>query len=210
MTRRTWAVLTPALLGLLTLSTGGRMAADDEYQKIYYVRVGDKAPDFEALDDKGQKWKLSQHVGKKIIVVYFYMGDFFPNDIKQAAAYRDEMKKLRTEGAEVVGISGDSVANHRLFKETYNLNYTLLADPPGKIGEVYGVAMSGGGEFKIKDTEGNPITITRGSTPARWTFVIGRDGKVIYKNDNITKPAQDPRDVLAAIIKYKASQKERR
>jgi peroxiredoxin Q/BCP len=201
-----WAVLTLAWLGLLVLPMSGQVNADDEYQKINYVRVGDKAPVFETVDDKGKKWQLKQHIGKKVIVMYFYMGDFFPNDKKQASAYRENMYKFITEGAEVVGISGDTVKSHQLFKETLGLNHTLLSDPPGKIGEEYGVSMSGGGEFKIKDTQGNPISIPRGSTPSRWTFVIGHDGKVIYKNTNV-KPTQDPEDVLRAILKYKAARK---
>jgi peroxiredoxin Q/BCP len=206
VTRRFGLGVVVAALGLVIPGAAGPGAAappgsDAEYTKIVYIRVGDEAPAFQCVDGQGTVWKSSQHYGKKVVVVYFYMGDFFKDCVAQAAAYRSEMNALKAAGAEVVGISGDSPANHERFRKAYRLPQTLLSDPEAKVGDVWGVAMSGGGDFQMKDADGSLITIARGCTPTRWTFVVGRDGKVIYKNTNV-KAANDAREVLEAIEKY--------
>src|SRR5690348_2622166 len=81
------------------------------------VKVGDKAPTFEATDDEGKTWKSGDHIGKKIVVIYFYPADFTGGCTKEACAFRDEGSKLTDKGVEVVGVSGDSAKNHELFKK---------------------------------------------------------------------------------------------
>jgi peroxiredoxin Q/BCP len=182
---------------------GGAVSADDEYQKIINVRVGDEAPAIQLRDDQGGTWKLSQRVGKKQIVVFFYLGDFVPVCAKQVAVYRDTLKKLKTYGVEVIGISGDSVATHAKFKEANKLNYPLLADVDGEVTRAYGVAISGPSSTKVKDARGNTTTYKRNITASHWTWVIGKDGKVIYKNINV-KPEEDAKQVLAFLEKEAA------
>src|SRR4051812_24760363 len=97
------------------------------------LKVGDPAPKFEALDDTGKPWKSENHVGKKIMVVYFYPADFTGGCTKEACGYRDDYSKLTEKGVDVVGVSGDSSHNHELFKKAHDLNFTLLADTDGKI-----------------------------------------------------------------------------
>ena len=80
------------------------------------------------------------------------------------------------------------------------LNFTLLADEDGSVAKKFGVPVGPGGEAKVKDAEGNPITLKRGVTEQRWTFVIGKDGKVVYKT-KVDKPAQDSKQILQAIEK---------
>jgi peroxiredoxin Q/BCP len=190
---------------LLPPVTGPGAAAppgsDSEYTKLVHIKVGDDAPAFQCLDDQGATWKSKQHFGKKIVVLYFYMGDFFKDCTWQNCNYRDDLRKLKAEGAEVVGVSGDSPENHQKFKKAYQLTQTLLCDPKGELCDLYGVWTSGGGDFKAKDAFGELTTIARGCTPTRWTFVIGRDGKVIYKNTSV-KAKEDSREVLAAIAKH--------
>jgi peroxiredoxin Q/BCP len=97
----------------------------------------------------------------------------------------------------VIGVSGDSAATHKLFKEHHKLNFTLLADEDGKIAEKFGVPVGKGGDFKVKDLD---ITIRQGVRASRWTFVIGKDGKVLYKNPKVS-PAEDSRQVLEVLEK---------
>src|SRR5262245_26589268 len=104
---------------------------------IAAVAVGDKAPSFVAKDDQGKDWKSEDHVGKKIIVVYFYPADFTGGCTKQACGFRDDAKPLTEKGVEVIGISGDSVKNHQMFKKYHNLNFTLLADEDGSIAKKF-------------------------------------------------------------------------
>src|SRR5262245_43489939 len=98
---------------LCTLLAGGVFAADKTKPEGLGVQVVDPAPVFESTDDQGQPWKSADHVGKKIIVVYFYPGDLTGGCTKQACAFRDDMDKLTAKGVEIVGVSGDSVKNHQ-------------------------------------------------------------------------------------------------
>jgi thioredoxin-dependent peroxiredoxin len=181
-------------LGLL-LASGSR--ADD---KPVELKVGDKAPAFEARTDADATWTSAEHFGKKWIVIYFYPGDFTPGCTAQARAFRDAMHKLTDKGVEVVGISGDSVLTHSLFKKAQKLNFTLLADEEGTIAKLFGVPVGKGGKVKAKDGAGKPIEIIRNVTIARWTFVIGKDGKIAYKNMKVI-PARDAKAISEFIAK---------
>lgn len=172
----------------------------DEKTKGGQVNVGDAAPTFESTDDQGNPWKSADHLGKKIVVVYFYPADLTGGCTKQACSYRDDMNKVSEKGAEVVGISGDSVKNHQIFKKVKELNFTLLADEDGTVAKKFGVPVGKGGEFKTNDADGNSVVLKRGVTAQRWTFVIGKDGKVIYKNSKVN-PTEDSKQILEVIEK---------
>ncbi len=101
---------------------------------------------------------------------------------------------------DVVGVSGDSVENQRLFKEIKELNFTLLADEKGAVARKFGVPVSRGGDFPTKDKEGKPITLHRGVTIARWTFVIGKDGRIAYK-EKVKSAAGDSKHILEVVEK---------
>src|SRR5262245_8142571 len=90
------------------------------------LKVGDPAPTFTSTDDEGKPWKSSDHVGKKVLVVYFYPADMTGGCTKQACGFRDDMAKLTDKGVEVVGVSGDSAKNHQVFKSVHKLNFALL------------------------------------------------------------------------------------
>ena len=165
------------------------------------VKVGAKAPEFEGIYDAGKPWKSSDHVGKKIIVVYFYPADFTGGCTKQACAFRDDFGKLTDKGAEVVGISADSVKNHELFKKEHKLPFTLLADEDGAIAKKFGVPTKAGGEVKVK-VDGKDEVLKRGITASRWTFVIAKDGNIIHKNDKVNA-AEDSKQILELIAKQK-------
>jgi peroxiredoxin Q/BCP len=185
-----------ACLGFLTAAS---FAADDN-AKAAEVKVGDQAPVFESTDDQGSAWKSADHLGKKILVVYFYPADLTGGCTKQACSYRDDMSKLTDKGVEVVGVSGDSAKNHEVFKKVQKLNFTLLADEDGSVAKKFGVPVGKGGNFNTKDADGNPIVLKRGVTEQRWTFVINKDGKIIYKNTKVN-PTQDSKQILELIEK---------
>ena len=100
-------------------------------------------------------------------------------------------------GVEVVGVSGDSAATQALFKKEHNLPYTLLGDETGAVAKAFGVPLKAGGKVKHKDQE-----LARGVTASRWTFVIGKDGKIAYRNTQV-KAAEDGKAVLEVLSKLK-------
>jgi peroxiredoxin Q/BCP len=162
------------------------------------LKVGDTAPTFEALDDSGKPWKSSEHVGKKLIVVYFYPADMTGGCTKQACGFRDDLGKLAEQGIEVVGVSGDSVRNHQLFKKAHSLNFALLADTEGKVAEAFGVPHTKG-EKSVKATiDGKDEVLVRTVTAQRWTFVIGKDGKIAAKNTKVNA-AEDSKAIMEMV-----------
>ena len=190
---RTFALL---VLGLVAL--GPRVLAVED--KATDLKVGDLAPVFGVVDDQGQPWKSVDHVGKNYLVIYFFPGDFTPGCIKQAQSFRDAMNKLEEKGVEVVGVSGDEVKTHLLFRKAQMLNFTLLSDVDGALAKSFGVPLKAGAQVKAKDADGLPVTVDRKVTAARWTFIIGKDGKIAYKNTAVV-PAKDAKDVTDLIEK---------
>jgi peroxiredoxin Q/BCP len=108
--------------------------------------VGQSLPAFETTDDQDRPWKSADHFGKKVLVMYFYPGDFTGGCTRQAQVYRDALAKIEELGAEVVGVSGDEVATHQLFKATYGLRHSLLSDPEGGLAKRLGVPVKAGGK----------------------------------------------------------------
>jgi len=96
------------------------------------MKVGDKAPDFTLKDLDGEEWSLHKQKGK-IVVLLFYPGDDTPVCTAQLCSVRDNWSKYQETGAEVVGISTDSVGSHRTFADKYNLTLRLLSDETGEV-----------------------------------------------------------------------------
>ena len=180
-------MFSPALrVSALGLALGWLVAvggADDKKDAKVELKVGDEAPSVQLPDEAGKTWSSSDRFGTtskkgKWVVIYFYPGDFTPGCTAQANAFRDAMQKLTERGVEVVGVSGDSVQTHELFKKAQKLNFTLLADEEGLIAKKYGVPFGPGATVKAKDAEGKPFEFKRAGTAARWTFVVDKDGKI--------------------------------
>jgi peroxiredoxin Q/BCP len=131
------------------------------------LKVGEKAPDFNVSTDAGQKVKLSDFKGKKI-VLYFYPKDDTPGCTKEACAFRDGIDEIKDRGAIVLGVSTDSVDSHKKFKSKFDLNFPLLADTDKKIVEAYGV-------WKEKTNYGKTYMGIE-----RTTFIIDEQGKVSH------------------------------
>jgi len=102
------------------------------------VKIGDKAPDFEGLDQNGKKVSLSNYKGKKI-ALYFYPKDNTQGCSTQACNLRDNHSLLKEKGIEVIGVSVDDVSSHKKFADKYSLPFTLIADNSKEIVNKYGV-----------------------------------------------------------------------
>ena len=198
----TSSIVVAGLLLLAVGTTGPILAVETGEATPVGLSVGDPAPAFEAKDDTGRLWKSSAHVGNKVLVVYFYPAAMTGGCTKQACSYRDDREALMDLGAEVIGVSGDTVEGQAVFKKAHGLNFTLLADTEGEIARALGVPLRDGGTIK-RTVEGEEISLTRGVTTSRWTFVIGLDGKIAYVNQKV-KAAEDSKaviDVIASLNK---------
>lgn len=162
------------------------------------LSLGDKVDAFSATDDNGKTWKSKKLIGKKNLVVYFYPAAMTGGCTKQACAYRDSKEDLSSEDAEVIGVSGDEVQNIELFKRAHNLNFTLLSDPDGEIASIFGVPIKEGEKSIEREVDGKTFTLTRGITTARWTFIIDKQGTLVYKSTEVNA-AEDSKAVLAVL-----------
>jgi peroxiredoxin Q/BCP len=101
------------------------------------ARVGGLAPDFTLQDAEGNRWRLSDKRGQAVVLL-FYPGDETPICTKQLCSVRDRWEDYTATGAEVVGISTNTVASHQAFAEHHNLPLRLLADTDGEVRRAYG------------------------------------------------------------------------
>jgi len=129
----------------------------DEFVPVHAVKIGDAAPDFELLSDAGRKVKLSDSLGRQVIL-YFYPEDDSPGCTVEACGFRD-LVNAKASDAVILGVSPDSVDSHVRFKKKHALPFTLLSDPDHEGGLAYRVYMQGRGL-------------------ERATFTIGADGRV--------------------------------
>jgi peroxiredoxin Q/BCP len=195
---RTWTKygLAVCALSAAALLAGGSLRAGEKG-----VKVGDKAPAFEATDDTGKPWKSSDHVGKKVIVLYFYPADFTGGCTAQACGFRDNMEALKSKDVEVVGVSGDTPKTHELFKKYNKLPFTLLSDENAELAKKFGVkANVAKGKATGVDENGNKIDVFRGATISRVTVVIDKQGN-IAAIDAISKAGEDAQRVQDVIKK---------
>src|SRR5690242_21695896 len=92
------------------------------------VQAGDKAPDFTLPSQSGDPVRLHDRLGERVVVLYFYPKDNTPGCTAEACAFRDSHEVFTDAGAEVIGISSDSVARHTAFADRHQLPFTLLSD----------------------------------------------------------------------------------
>jgi peroxiredoxin Q/BCP len=102
-----------------------------------WIEPGQRAPAFTLTADDGAQVRLSDFRGSPV-VLYFYPKDDTPGCTKEACAFRDARSELQQWGAHVLGVSADHVASHASFRDKYELNFPLLADPDHKVAEKYG------------------------------------------------------------------------
>ena len=132
------------------------------------IKVGDKIPNFTALDTFGTTFNSNEVIGKKPVVIYFYPKDNTPGCTAQACSFRDQYEDFLDLGAEVIGISSDSVASHEKFSKQFKLPFILLSDSNKKIRTLFGV----------------PNAVF-GLLPGRVTYVANKEGIVIMQFDSM-------------------------
>jgi thioredoxin-dependent peroxiredoxin len=145
------------------------------------MNIGDEASDFSLKDGDGNNWSLSDHRGKTVVLL-FYPGDNTPVCTAQLCSVRDHWSEYQATGAEVVGISTDSVESHKGFAEKNQLPLRLLSDTDRKVSTMYDMKSWLPGRS------------------ARGVVVIDKQGKIAYRKVqslSLFRPADA--DVLAAI-----------
>lgn len=127
------------------------------------IKVGSSVPNFELFDQNGELFNLKDVIGKKNLVIYFYPKDDTPGCTKEACSFRDQFEIFEQADAKIIGISGQSVESHFKFAKKYNLNFTLLSDKGNKIRKLFNVP-----------------TDLMGFLPGRVTYIVDKQGKVVY------------------------------
>lgn len=144
------------------------------------LKEGNKAPDFTSKDQDGNKVKLSDYKGKRV-VLYFYPKDDTPGCTKEACSFRDADDVYSKKGIKVFGVSTDDEKSHQKFISKFSLPFDLLADTDKKIVEKYDV-------WGEKSMYGKKYMGT-----LRKTFLIGEDGKIvkIFDKVNVSEHADE-------------------
>ncbi len=145
------------------------------------VKVGDKAPDFTLPSQMGDNVTLSEYFGKKNVVLYFYPKDDSPGCTREACSFRDSYEALSNLGAEVLGVSSQSVEAHKSFAGHYGLPFILLSDKDKKVRELYGVHSS------------------MGLIPGRVTFIIDKKGIVRHVFSSQTQTERHVQEAMQAL-----------
>ncbi|WP_372947055.1 peroxiredoxin [Mariniphaga sp.] len=127
------------------------------------IKEGDIIPDFKLKNQFGEQVIISDFIGKKSLVLFFYPKDDTPGCTREACSFRDHYETFLDAGAEVIGISGQSVESHKNFAEKHNLKYHLLSDKGNKVRKLFGV----------------PANLF-GLLHGRVTYVADKSGKIIY------------------------------
>ena len=147
------------------------------------LKVGDPAPDFDAVLDNGETVSLSQFKGKNV-VLYFYPKDNTPGCTREACDFRDNISSLEDKNTVVLGVSPDSVKSHQKFKDKFELPFPLISDEAKDVAQAFGV-------WREKKMYGK----TRMGI-VRSTFIIGPDGLIAKAYDSV-KVAGHVEDVIA-------------
>jgi peroxiredoxin Q/BCP len=134
---------------------------------------GDKAPSFSAVTTTGERVRLADYRGRKL-VLYFYPMDDTPGCTAQACSLRDRNDEIRARGAAILGVSAQDERSHRRFTDKYKLNFPLLADSDHEVAKAYGVLGSG------------LFGVARSLVGAyqRVTFIIDERGRIAHVIDH--------------------------
>jgi len=150
------------------------------------LKIGDYIPDFSLKDQDGNLVKISNYVGKKKLVIFFYPQDGSLNCTREACYFRDLSEVFDEADAIVIGISGQSVESHKEFAEKNRLKFTLLSDNENKVRKLFGV----------------PGRIF-GLIPGRVTYVADRSGKVVYIFESQTETQRHVDEALKIYLLLK-------
>lgn len=140
------------------------------------LKIGDIVPNFTAKDSHGEVFESQSVLGRKPLVIYFYPKDNTPGCTTEACSFRDQYEDFAALGAEVIGISSDSVKSHQKFANKHHLPFILLSDEDKKLRHIFGV----------RDT-------LFGLLPGRVTYVIDKNGVVILIFDSMNAGKHIPK-----------------
>ena len=149
------------------------------------LKVGNKAPKFELPDQDGKLHKLSDYLGKKVLI-YFYPKDDTPGCTTEACNFRDNFADMSKMGLVVLGVSKDSVKSHKKFSEKFNLNFPILSDESTEMINAYGA-------WRLKKFMGREYMGTE-----RMSVLVDEDGKVAKIYESV-KPADHTQEVMGDI-----------
>jgi len=153
------------------------------------VKVGDREPDFTLRSQMGDNVTLSEYFGKKNIVLYFYPKDESAGCTREACKFRDSYEELTNLGAEVLGVSAQSVESHKSFATHHGLPFLLLSDVDNKVRQLYGV----------------PSTL--GLIPGRVTYIIDKKGIVRHIFSSQTQAERHVEEAAQALRKIEGEEK---
>lgn len=125
------------------------------------IEKGSRIPSFTLPDQNGKAVNIEDYIGKKNLVIYFYPKNDTPGCTAEACSFRDQFEDLRDTGAEVIGISSDSIRSHKQFAEKHRLPFILLSDAAKRVRKAFGVP----GDFL-------------GLLPGRVTYIVDKKGIV--------------------------------
>jgi len=145
------------------------------------VKVGDKAPNFTLPSQMGDNVALSEYQGKKNVVLYFYPKDETRGCTREACEFRDQYDVFTGLGAEVLGVSSDTLESHKSFATHYGLPFLLLSDVKGKVRKLYGVPSS------------------MGIIPGRVTYIIDKKGVVRHIFNSQFQPEKHIKEALKVL-----------
>ena len=144
------------------------------------IKVDERAPDFTLPAHEGPPFTLSAALGKRAIVLFFYPKDDSPGCTAEACSFRDGYENFTDAGAEVIGVSSDTVESHEKFAGSYALPFTLLSDRDRAVRKQYGAT-------------------TLGVVPGRVTFVIDRSGTIRHAFSSMSNIGGHVDDALAVV-----------
>ncbi len=149
------------------------------------LQVGDKIPNFSAKDSNGNDFESSSVIGKKPVVFYFYPKDNTPGCTAQACSFRDQYEDFKDLGAEVIGVSSDSVQSHEKFAKRYKLPYLLLSDNDKKLRNLFGVKAN-----------------LFGLLPGRVTYVADKNGiiQLVFDSMMVTNHIPKALEIITKIV----------
>ena len=156
------------LLGAILFTVSRLTAAE--------LKVGDQAPDFFLTGSDGKEHKLADYRGKQAVVLAWFPKAFTPGCTSECKAFAEAGKKLRQFDVVYFTASVDDAEKNKKFAESVGADYPILSDPDGKTARKYGVTDA------VK------------KWASRWTFFIGKDGKILYIDKDV-KPASHADDV---------------
>jgi len=146
------------------------------------IKVGSKIPEFSLPDQAGKMFDIKSILGSKNLIIYFYPKDDTAGCTKEACSFRDQYEDFKDSGAEVIGISSDSVKSHNKFAQKHNLSFILLSDRGGKVRKLFGVP-----------------TNFMGLVQGRVTYVIDKQGNVVHIFNSQIKASKHITESLDAL-----------